>query len=128
MVRLSVKEKFNEAQEVTEKFCEAQEESDSVLPSGTRPKRCGTPRDTSVRVFSLRVHIESRDYTNMKHNLPQRTWLRNTLCVAMRAVCLYGHEQQQKIIVISHTYRPPLPSRRYLWYSFLLEAESTTWQ
>jgi hypothetical protein len=27
--------------------------------------------------------------------------------------------------VVSHTYRPPLPPRKYSWYSFLLEAEST---
>jgi hypothetical protein len=27
--------------------------------------------------------------------------------------------------VVSHTHRPPLPPRKYLWYSFLLEAEST---
>ena len=27
--------------------------------------------------------------------------------------------------VVSCTYRPPLPHRRYPWYSFLLEAEST---
>ena len=25
--------------------------------------------------------------------------------------------------VVSHTYRPPLPTRKYSWYSFLLEAE-----
>ena len=25
----------------------------------------------------------------------------------------------------SFTYRPPLPTRKYTWYSFLLEAEST---
>ena len=28
--------------------------------------------------------------------------------------------------VISPTYRPPLPPRKYSWYSFLLEAESTS--
>ena len=27
--------------------------------------------------------------------------------------------------VVSPTYRPPLPPRKYSWYSFLLEAEST---
>jgi len=27
--------------------------------------------------------------------------------------------------VISLTHRPPLPPRKYIWYSFLLEAEST---
>jgi hypothetical protein len=27
--------------------------------------------------------------------------------------------------VISPTHRPPLPPRKYSWYSFLLEAEST---
>jgi hypothetical protein len=27
--------------------------------------------------------------------------------------------------VASHTQRPPLPPRKYSWYSFLLEAEST---
>ena len=27
---------------------------------------------------------------------------------------------------VSPTYRPPLPPRKYSWYSFLLEAESTT--
>jgi hypothetical protein len=27
--------------------------------------------------------------------------------------------------VVSHTHRPPLPPRKYSWYSFLLEAEST---
>jgi len=27
--------------------------------------------------------------------------------------------------VVSLTYRPPLPPRKYSWYSFLLEAEST---
>ena len=27
--------------------------------------------------------------------------------------------------VVSLTHRPPLPSRKYTWYSFLLEAEST---
>ena len=27
--------------------------------------------------------------------------------------------------VVSLTHRPPLPSRKYIWYSFLLEAEST---
>ena len=27
--------------------------------------------------------------------------------------------------VVSLTYRPPLPSTKYPWYSFLLEAEST---
>jgi hypothetical protein len=27
--------------------------------------------------------------------------------------------------VVSLTYRPPLPPRKYTWYSFLLEAEST---
>ena len=27
--------------------------------------------------------------------------------------------------VVSPTHRPPLPSRKYSWYSFLLEAEST---
>jgi len=27
--------------------------------------------------------------------------------------------------VISLTHRPPLPSGKYTWYSFLLEAEST---
>jgi len=27
--------------------------------------------------------------------------------------------------VVSRTYRPPLPLRKYSWYSFLLEAEST---
>ena len=27
--------------------------------------------------------------------------------------------------VVSPTYRPPLPPRKYCWYSFLLEAEST---
>jgi hypothetical protein len=26
--------------------------------------------------------------------------------------------------VVSHTHRPPLPPRKYFWYSFLLEAES----
>jgi hypothetical protein len=29
--------------------------------------------------------------------------------------------------VVSPTQRPPLPSRKYSWYSFLLEAESTPW-
>jgi hypothetical protein len=28
--------------------------------------------------------------------------------------------------VVSLTHRPPLPPRKYSWYSFLLEAESTT--
>jgi hypothetical protein len=28
--------------------------------------------------------------------------------------------------VVSRTHRPPLPPRKYSWYSFLLEAESTT--
>ena len=27
--------------------------------------------------------------------------------------------------VVSLTHRPPLPHRKYFWYSFLLEAEST---
>jgi len=27
--------------------------------------------------------------------------------------------------VVSPTHRPPLPPRKYSWYSFLLEAEST---
>jgi hypothetical protein len=27
--------------------------------------------------------------------------------------------------VVSLTHRPPLPPRKYTWYSFLLEAEST---
>jgi hypothetical protein len=27
--------------------------------------------------------------------------------------------------VVSLTHRPPLPPRKYSWYSFLLEAEST---
>jgi len=27
--------------------------------------------------------------------------------------------------VVSHTHRPTLPPRKYSWYSFLLEAEST---
>ena len=27
--------------------------------------------------------------------------------------------------LVSHTHRPPLPHRKYSWYSFLLEAEST---
>ena len=27
--------------------------------------------------------------------------------------------------VVSLTHRPPLPTRKYSWYSFLLEAEST---
>jgi hypothetical protein len=27
--------------------------------------------------------------------------------------------------VVSPTHRPPLPPRKYYWYSFLLEAEST---
>jgi hypothetical protein len=27
--------------------------------------------------------------------------------------------------VVSHTHRPPLPLRKYSWYLFLLEAEST---
>ena len=27
--------------------------------------------------------------------------------------------------VVSLTHRPPLPPRKYFWYSFLLEAEST---
>ena len=27
--------------------------------------------------------------------------------------------------VVGHTHRPPLPARRYPWYSFKLEAEST---
>jgi hypothetical protein len=27
--------------------------------------------------------------------------------------------------VVSHTHRPRLPPRKYSWYSFLLEAEST---
>jgi len=27
--------------------------------------------------------------------------------------------------VVNHTHRPPLPTRKYSWYSFLLEAEST---
>jgi hypothetical protein len=27
--------------------------------------------------------------------------------------------------VVSPTHRPPLPARKYSWYSFLLEAEST---
>jgi hypothetical protein len=28
--------------------------------------------------------------------------------------------------VVSRTHRPPLPPRKYSWYSFLLEAESTS--
>ena len=28
-------------------------------------------------------------------------------------------------MVVSLTHRPPLPPRKYTWYSFLLEAEST---
>jgi hypothetical protein len=28
--------------------------------------------------------------------------------------------------VVSRTHRPPLPPRKYSWYSFLLEAQSTT--
>jgi hypothetical protein len=27
--------------------------------------------------------------------------------------------------VVSHMHRPPLPPRKYSWYSFLLQAEST---
>ena len=76
---------------VKEKFCKAQEESDSVLPLGTRPKRCGTPRDTSVRVFSLRVHPEARYYTNINHYLPCRNVCGyETSCAwqCMPSVCL----------------------------------------
>jgi hypothetical protein len=33
-----------------------------------------------------------------------------------------AHERDE---VVSRTHRPPLPTRKYSWYSFLLEAEST---
>jgi len=32
---------------------------------------------------------------------------------------------QDGVKVVSLTHRPPLPHRKYTWYSFLLEAEST---
>ena len=32
---------------------------------------------------------------------------------------------QEGVKVVHPTHRPPLPPRKYSWYSFLLEAEST---
>jgi len=38
-----------------------------------------------------------------------------------------AHLSQSGGKVVSPMYRPPLPTRKYSWYSFLLEAESTPW-
>ena len=37
----------------------------------------------------------------------------------------YVTTAQDGVKVVSLTHRPPLPPRKYSWYSFLLEAEST---
>ena len=38
---------------------------------------------------------------------------------------LYFMRKAQDDGNVSHTYRPNLPPRKYTWYSFLLETEST---
>jgi hypothetical protein len=40
---------------------------------------------------------------------------------------IFQDSQHMKVVrSVSPTHRPPLPPRKYSWYSFLLEAESTS--
>ena len=68
------------------------------------------------------VSSEISDYEYKRVAIPLQAW---TDCTRSR-LSEFWHSTRRRGKDVSPTHRPPLPHRRYGWYSFLLEAESSS--
>ena len=75
----------------------------------------------------LRSDVGQRTYCNNKKgkSIPLQGWKGPKVLTRLRRPDFSRQSAHEGGKVLSPTHRPPLPPRKYSWYSFLLQAEST---